>query len=202
MLKMDERKKVVHYFVQKDEQSTMINYNTQPTYLLLSEYVKDVIQNYTKDPNYECKILGPINAKNTKGTLIQIDVEKTAYGKMRLWQWITVQDERAYILTGACKSDDFTKRAATFKNLIASFALTEDPLELLNSEKKQTLLKAINNVVKQAKHSKSENVLNDPTFQKEVWDPFKMFLIDQFTEEGFLFQLAVLDSAKKQMQAP
>ncbi|NGX31223.1 MAG: hypothetical protein K940chlam8_00588 [Chlamydiae bacterium] len=191
----------LNYFVYSKNSKISINYSTQLTPLKLHEYVEKVKESYLKDSNFECKILGALSAKNITGTLIQINVEKTPFGSMQLWQWICLDNHVIYVLTASAPQDLFTEHAKIFQKVLESFTLVEDPLTLVSIKKQEALKTAIKNVVVQGKKYQ-QDFLEDQKFQSDVWIPFKHFLIENFDEKGFLFMHAILDHTKKQIETP
>lgn len=102
-----------------------INLAKEKIDISLKEYVQCVKKIHLSDPNTSWRDLGSFKTKAGKGKLTEISV-KNQWGNIRMLQLIMINNNTAYILTGACLKEEFSSLRKEMLRSFRSLNVTND----------------------------------------------------------------------------
>lgn len=102
-----------------------INLAEEEVDVSLKEYVKAVKELQLADPMTQWRDLGKFPAKNSEGRLTEIS-NPSPWGEIKILQALFVEEETAYILTGAVLKKDFLKVQNELLKSFRSLTLAEN----------------------------------------------------------------------------
>jgi hypothetical protein len=157
----------------------------------LKEYLKCVKDIHTSDPNISWRLLGDFHSKAGKGALCEI-IMKNQWGKIRMLQYVVVKNNRAYVLTGASHTDEFSSLRKQFLNSFRSFTITNDLLSKLPANINEKITKALVPL---------NNKLSPKKLEKK-WKKIQNSVVHETQELGPHFQFLLLKKLYQEKIAP
>lgn len=117
-----------------------LNLSKEKISLSLKEYLHSVKKLHESELNAEWRDLGDFFCRGGKGRLAEIRADSPA-GELRMLQAIFVQEDRAYILTGAARKEEFPKERASFLKAMRSLGELPDLFSAIPDKTKREALK-------------------------------------------------------------
>jgi hypothetical protein len=148
----------------------------------LKSYVKAVKEIYKGDPLTFCRDLGKIHTKAGLAHLLEI-TEKSPFGELKILQSISVQGNKAYILTASVLKNDFPKLQKEILASLHSLELLPDLLSVLPEGELKSELSA------------QLTALSVEETGKEAWEKFQRTVLKSGVKNNY-WKFQLLKEAK------
>lgn len=122
----------------------------EPTEISLDAYGRASKKAVELNPKSTWTRLGKVSVKGQKGILAEV-IENSAFGNIKMLQWMTIKDSFAYVITIGSHESEFSSRRKELMDVIYSIELKDSPLDWLTTGQKSSITSVFEELIEKVK---------------------------------------------------